>query len=113
MKFLYAAVLLLVLLIASQGIAGENCSMLGAKCRDACGQGEEAQAGAFEDCGEKQDCCLARDPNAGRVKCCVYSFSAGNYGPNNCGSPRDSVCLKGSGSTAACEKLAMCRDKSQ
>ena len=97
------------LLAASSGIAGENCSMLSGKCRDACARNEEAQLGAFEDCGEKQDCCLGSDPSRGRINCCIYSFDAGNFGPLNCGLPINNVCAKGSGSPLACDKLNMCK----
>jgi hypothetical protein len=57
------AIFIFFLLTSSATMAGENCLMLNGKCRDACGQTEEAQLGAFEDCGEKQECCLAEDPS--------------------------------------------------
>ena len=101
------------LLLTSSAMAGENCSMLKGTCRDACGQDEEAQIGAFEDCVEKQDCCLAKDPSGDRIKCCIYSFAPANYGPLNCGLPAGNQCPKGSASPMACEKLNMCKGKQQ
>lgn len=103
--------LFMLSLIPSSGMAGENCSALSGKCRDACGQNEEAQLGAFEDCGEKQECCLVKDPSGDRIHCCIYSFEAGNYGALNCGLPVNNLCPKGSGSPLACEKLKMCKNK--
>ena len=102
-----------ILLTSFSTMAGENCSMLNGTCRDACGQAEEAQLGAFEDCGEKQECCLGKDPSGERVNCCIYSFAVGDYGPLNCGLPTDNLCPKGSGSALACEKLKMCKEKTK
>ena len=104
------SIFILFLLSSCSAIAGENCSMLNGKCRDACGQAEEAQAGAFEDCGEKQECCLVKDTAGDRINCCIYSFAERNYGPHNCGLPTGNLCLKGSGSPLACEKLKMCKE---
>lgn len=103
------ALFVVFLLASSSAKAGENCSLLSGTCRDACGQTEEAQRGAFEDCGEKQECCLAKDPAGDRIACCIYSFAAANYGPLNCGLPAGKLCPKGSGSPLACEKLKMCK----
>jgi hypothetical protein len=89
-------IFIVFLLTSSIIMAAENCSMLNGKCRDACGQNEEEQLGAFEDCGEKQECCLSKDPSGGRINCCIYSFAAGNYGALNCGSPINNLCPKGS-----------------
>lgn len=102
---------LLLLLAASSGMAGEECSSMSGKCRNACSQNEEAQIGAFMDCGEKQECCVVKDPSWGRINCCVYSFGTGNYGADNCGLPINNVCSKGSGSPLACETLKMCKDQ--
>jgi hypothetical protein len=40
--------------------AGEECSMVGGICRDACGTDEEAEVGAFLDCTDKQECCVKK-----------------------------------------------------
>jgi hypothetical protein len=106
--------LFIVFLLASSSImAGEDCSKLNGKCQDACDRNEEAQLGAFEDCGKKQQCCIAKDPSGDRVQCCIYSFESANYGPLNCGLPTDNLCSKGSGSPLACEQLKMCKGKNQ
>jgi hypothetical protein len=112
MTRIYSIALFIVFLFtASSPMAGENCSMLSGTCRDTCGQNEEAQSGAFEDCGEKKECCLVKDPSGDRVNCCVYSFANADYGSLNCGLPAGNLCPKGSGSPLACEKLKMCREK--
>lgn len=105
------ALCIVFLLTSSSAMAGENCSMLSGACRDACGQSEEAQQGAFEDCGEDQECCLPKDPSGGRIQCCIYSFAGGDFGPLNCGTPAGNVCGKGAGSPLACERLQMCKEK--
>lgn len=107
------AILIIFLFTSSSTMAGENCSMLNGTCRDACGQDEETQLGAFEDCGEKQECCIVKDPSGDRINCCIYSFAGGDYGPLNCGLPTDNLCPKGSGSPLACEKLEMCKERKQ
>jgi len=84
--------------------ASESCSMLGGKCRDACGGNERAEAGDFEDCGPKQECCTVRP----EVRCCVQSFAAKDFGPANCGVPVNGVCPKGSANAASCDRLPMC-----
>jgi hypothetical protein len=95
---------LLVLAIALPVNASESCSMLGGKCRDACGTNEKAEAGDFEDCGPKQECCTVRP----EVRCCVQSFAAKDFGPANCGIPVNGVCPKGSANAASCDRLPMC-----
>ncbi len=56
MKWLLVFVLLPVLAAAS-----ENCAtQYNGVCRDACASGEEPAEGAFIDCTEKQECCVAR-----------------------------------------------------
>lgn len=101
---------LFLLLTSSLSTAGENCSMMGGKCRDACGPSEKAEVGDFLDCGEKQECCVAHDPGGNRINCCVYSFDTRHYGSANCGLPINNTCPKGSGSPLACEKLKMCKE---
>jgi hypothetical protein len=113
MASIFSSSIFLVFLLASASpiMAGESCSMLNGACRDVCGQNEEAQQGAFEDCGEKQECCLVKDPSGDRINCCVYSFASGNFGPHNCGSPTGNLCPKGSASPLACDKLNMCKEQ--
>ena len=86
--------------------ASESCSMLGGKCRDACGQRERAEAGDFEDCGPKQECCAVYVETP--VQCCIASLDAKNFGPANCGLPVNGACPKGSGSPVPCPRLQMC-----
>jgi hypothetical protein len=86
--------------------ASESCSMLGGKCRDVCGGNERAEAGDFEDCGAKQECCAVYVETP--VQCCIASLDAKNFGPANCGPPVNGACPKGSGSPAPCLKLQMC-----
>ncbi len=100
----------LFLFVSSPVSAGENCSLLGGTCRDACGQSEQAESGAFEDCGEKQECCVIHDTAGDQPRCCIYSFDAKNYGPLNCGLPENNLCLKGSGSPRPCENLTSCKE---
>jgi hypothetical protein len=99
---------ILVFSFFSFAAAGENCAMQGGKCRNACGSDETAEAGAFDDCEEKQECCVVQD-TAGKINCCVLSFGTKNYGKLNCGSPSGGICLKGSGSPALCAQLAACK----
>jgi hypothetical protein len=97
-----------VFLIAlpSLASASESCSMLGGKCRDACGGNERAEAGDFEDCGAKQECCVAHTEAS--VQCCITSFNTRDFGPSNCRAPESGACTKSSGSPVACAKLPMC-----
>lgn len=113
MTRLSVSLFIVFLLTSSLAMAGENCSRLNGICRDGCGQNEEAQLGAFEDCGEKQECCLVKDPTGDRMHCCIYSFAGADYGPSNCGLPEGNLCPKGSGSPLACEKLKMCKERNQ
>lgn len=89
--------------------ASESCSMMGGKCRDACGTNEKAEAGDFEDCGTKQVCCVVHVEAP--VRCCVASLDAKDFGPANCGAPVNGACPKGSGSPVPCPKLKMCADQ--
>jgi hypothetical protein len=89
--------------------ASESCSMLGGKCRDACSKNERAEAGDFEDCGAKQECCVAH--TEAPVQCCITSFDARDFGPSNCRAPEGGACAKGSASPAPCAKLQMCAEK--
>lgn len=99
----------LFLLFSSPGMAGEDCSMMGGKCRDACGQNEKAEIGDFMDCGEKQECCGAKSED--RINCCIYSMDAKRYGSANCTQPKDNICPKGwSGIPVSCDKLKMCKE---
>jgi hypothetical protein len=51
----------LLLLFSSTVFAGEECSMVGGICRDACAADEEAAVGAFLDCTDKQECCVKKE----------------------------------------------------
>lgn len=55
--------------------ASENCvTQFNGTCRDTCGPTEEAAEGAFIDCAEKQECCIAKsvprkaDSTSGKTK---------------------------------------------
>jgi hypothetical protein len=96
----------LVPAIPSAVPASESCSMMGGTCRDVCGRNEKAEAGAFEDCGAKQECCIAHVEAP--VRCCVLSQDGKDFGPSNCGEPVNGACQKGSGSPVPCAKLRMC-----
>lgn len=102
---------IVLLLPASFALAAEDCSMLRGTCRDACGPAEEAQQGAFEDCGDGQKCCVEADPAAAGTRCCIYSFAEKDFGPLNCGLPAGTACAKGAASPLACGKLKMCREQ--
>ncbi|MBZ0155568.1 MAG: hypothetical protein K8I29_05045 [Alphaproteobacteria bacterium] len=52
---------LFLLFIPLAAFAGEDCSALGGKCRDACSSNETAEKGAFLDCTEKQECCVPKE----------------------------------------------------
>jgi hypothetical protein len=108
LKTMLAAASLVFLVILSAR-AGENCAMLGGTCKDACGRNEAAEGGAFDDCSEKQDCCVARV--AEETKCCVVSFEQKNYGPLNCTAPELGKCVKGSASAVPCAKLNFCKSR--
>jgi len=109
MKHVYTpglAGLVLLLLTLSSAAASESCSMLGGACRDACSGNEKAEAGDFEDCGPKQECCVVQ--REAPVQCCILSFDTRNFGPSNCAAAEDGACTKGSGSPVPCAKLPMC-----
>jgi hypothetical protein len=97
------------LLASSPVFSSESCSALGGTCRNACQQNEAPEAGAFEDCTEKQQCCVAHEAGPGRLQCCVFSFDAKNYGAPNCGQPENNTCSKGSGTPAPCSNLIFCK----
>jgi len=101
--------LLHLILVPSLVLASEKCSLFGGACRDACGPNERAEAGAFEDCGERQECCVVHDAAQDTVRCCVYSFDRQNFGPGNCGAPENNVCSKGAATPVACKELTMCK----
>jgi len=110
----YLLIILTMLLFLSHApslVAGENCSLLSGSCRNACSQGEEAASGAFDDCGEKQECCLVHAVQQEPIKCCITSFDAAKYGPVNCRMPDNNRCLTGSGSPVQCMELKMCKGK--
>ena len=86
--------------------SSESCSMMGGTCRDACGRNENAEAGDFLDCGEKQECCIVHVEAP--VRCCFLSQDSKDFGPSNCVEPVNGACHKGSGSPAPCAKLRMC-----
>jgi len=54
-SFVVTYLVVLMLAVPATVPASESCSMLGGKCRDACGKNEKAEAGDFEDCGAKQE----------------------------------------------------------
>jgi hypothetical protein len=108
-SFALPCLIVLALAVPSAVPASESCSMLGGKCRDACGTNEKAEAGDFEDCGAKQDCCVVHVEAP--VQCCVASLDAKDFGPANCGAPVNGACPKGSGSPVPCLKLPMCAPK--
>jgi hypothetical protein len=61
-------VLITALVLPGSVFASENCAeQYKGICRDACSQGEIAAEGAFIDCGEKQECCVA-DPTSKKPK---------------------------------------------
>jgi hypothetical protein len=93
----------------SRVFASEVCSMLGGTCRDACGQNETPEAGAFEDCADKQQCCVAQEAGPSRLQCCIVSFDPKKFDPLNCSLPENNVCTKGSGSPVPCSKLTFCK----
>ena len=51
----------LLLLLPAVVYGGEECSMVGGICRDACTADEYAEVGAFLDCTEKQECCVKKE----------------------------------------------------
>jgi hypothetical protein len=89
--------------------ASESCSMMGGRCRDACGQKEKSEAGDFLDCGAKQECCVVN--MEAPVRCCFLSQDTRDFGPSNCEEPVNGACLKGSGSPVPCSKFTMCAPK--
>jgi len=57
---LLCVVFLIFLTIPSLAFGSENCvEQYKGICRDTCSQGEIAAEGAFIDCDEKQECCVA------------------------------------------------------
>jgi hypothetical protein len=96
----------LVMAVPSAVPASESCSMMSGTCRDVCAPNEKTEAGDFEDCGAKQECCVVFVETP--VQCCVASLDAKNFGPSNCGEPVNGACQKGSGSPVPCAKLRMC-----
>ena len=99
--------LVFLMALPSLLFASESCSMLGGKCRDACGANEKAEAGDFEDCTPKQECCTARP----EVQCCIFSFDARDFGPANCRAAEGGACQKGTANAAPCARIPMCIGK--
>jgi len=56
----------LLLLLPAVVYGGEECSMVGGTCRDACTADEYAEVGAFLDCTEKQECCVKKEEQPAR-----------------------------------------------
>ncbi len=108
-KFAMPCLVVLALAVPSAVLASESCSMMSGKCRDTCVGNERAEAGDFEDCGEKQECCVVHVEAP--VRCCFLSQDAKDFGPSNCGEPVNGACPKGSGSPVQCPKLPMCAPK--
>ena len=100
-----------IIFLSLPAFGGENCSQLGGTCQNACRQSEQAENGAFEDCGEAQECCVLHDASRDRIKCCITSFETQLYGALNCGLPQNNHCPKGSGSPVSCENLNFCTEK--
>ena len=97
-----------LIVIASSAPASESCSLMSGTCRDRCEANEQAENGAFDDCGERQECCVTRrlpDP----VRCCISSLAAQDFGPANCAAPAGTACPSGSASPVSCMQLPMCR----
>jgi hypothetical protein len=99
------------LFLSQSAFCGENCSQLGGTCKNACGQGEQPESGAFEDCGEAQECCAVHDASKDQVRCCITSFETRHFGALNCGLPQNNRCSQGSGSSVACENLNFCKNR--
>jgi len=95
---------------APAAFGGESCGLLSGTCRNICGKNERAEAGAFEDCAERQECCV---PGVVQpvTRCCIRSFDAGSFGLLNCSAPERGACAGGSGSPLSCDKLIMCRER--
>jgi hypothetical protein len=100
-----------ILFLSPPVFGGENCSQLGGTCQNACRQGEQAESGAFEDCGETQECCVSHDASRDRIRCCIASFEAQQFSPRNCVLPQNNLCSAGSGSPVACENLTFCKER--
>ena len=108
-KFAMPCLVILALAVPSAVLASESCSMMSGKCRDACVGNERAEAGDFEDCGAKQECCVVH--TEAPVQCCITSFDVRDFGPSNCRPPEGGACTKGSASPVPCLKLPMCVEK--
>ena len=112
MKYILPVINMITILFLSQPVfSGENCSQLGGTCQNACRQNEQAEYGAFEDCGEAQECCVVHDVSRDQIRCCIASFETQHYGVLNCGLPQNNLCPKGSGSPVSCENLTFCKEK--
>ena len=101
---------LLVLAVPVAAAASESCSMMGGTCREECANGEVAEAGAFDDCKMKQECCVASNPVTD-VRCCVGTFDSAYYGPGNCSEPVRGACVSGAANIVPCSQLVPCRER--
>jgi len=99
-----------ILFLSPSVFGGENCSQMGGTCQNACSRQERAEYGAFEDCGEAQECCVVHDFSRDQVKCCIASFETQHYGTLNCSIPENDQCSQGSASPVACESLTFCKN---
>lgn len=108
MRILVLSALLFAAPLAA--VASESCAMLGGTCRDECASGELAEAGAFEDCKVKQECCTAVSTIT-EVRCCIGTFDSAYYGPGNCWQPVAGACSSGSANASPCNLLTPCRER--
>ena len=109
--FLFVGICLCACLaVHSQALASEDCMKQGGVCRTACGQNESSEPGAFEDCKDKEECCMFLRTFEVPVRCCIYTFDSSRFGLRNCVLPINGICVQGAGSPKACSDLAMCRE---
>lgn len=108
-QIIAAAGLVLQLCTPASLFAAEECSKLGGTCRPACAGGEAAEAGAFLDCTDREECCVQDEAAPAPVKCCVQSFAPLQAGPLNCSEPVQAACPEGVGSPLACAQLKYCK----
>lgn len=105
-----AACLCLVFLLSSASFAMENCAQINGKCRQACGQDETIEQGAFTDCKDKEECCV-EDRKPRTFGCCIFSLDAEKFGSSNCAPAVDGQCRKGTGHTSECSALLHCKEQ--
>ncbi|HAS54049.1 MAG: hypothetical protein A2X56_06580 [Nitrospirae bacterium GWC2_57_13] len=110
MKYLQAIIvtsIFLLLCVPVIVLGAEECSLFRGACKEACAPNEKAEAGAFLDCTDSQECCVKEEAPA-PVKCCVHSFDSKAAGPSNCSEPVQDACPKGAGLPLPCAKLKYC-----